>query len=128
MAKYIVFDKDLFGIDGNIPLFRKDDWTLRGEIVDGLGKCKRIFDLTGYSASAFFPAASGGPVSFPVNIVAPKAGRFELEVPGSASSGIALAEQGTSLYFTLDNSTDNITTVETPYEPLEIRDRYFREF
>lgn len=124
MAKTIELAKHQFR-SGAVPVFRGDDWRLRGAIMvkDTSGN-GLPFDATGAAATAFFPKDPSGSIAVPVDFVEPKDGAFEVLVPASASIE-ALVTSATSVYFVVSNA-DGITTVESANPVLEIKDRGFQ--
>lgn len=127
MSKYVIFDRDQFGSEGLIPLKRGDDWSLRGKIVDLKGTFKDKVNLTGFSATGFFPGTNDS-LSQVVEIVCAEEGTFRIDIPASASINAALANNGTTMYITISNTDGKTETVETEEEVLEVRDREFRTF
>ncbi len=125
MAKILVIDKKHFAPStGMVPLRRGDDWLLSGQVIDRYAGYQKAVDLTDSGATGFFPAASGGTIPAEVTFTNAAAGAVVIALSKEDSANVALAEQGTSLYITLD-TTDGLTTVETPEETIEVKDRGF---
>lgn len=132
MAIFLVFDKRHFGPNGFIPLKRSDRWLLSGKVVEKYARYEKELDLTGVSgATGFFEAADledvDALVPFSLDVIDAKGGQVQLDIPASASSSVALAENGISAYATIDHPDLGLITVETEQPVLEIRDRGFAE-
>lgn len=122
MANYLRLNKKLFGVDGTIPLKRGDAWTLNGNVVEKYAGYEAGKDMTGRSATAFFPGADEE-IAVAVTFPEGNQGAFSIAVDAEDTAGAALAESGTSFYLV----TDQDETIETPDQPLEIRDRGFNQ-
>lgn len=95
MAKFIQLDDAVF-LNGAAQLFRGDDWSLPGKIVDVVdGVYSRDVDMTGISATAYFPAATGGaPVSGNVQFLTQEVGKFNIQVPAAYTPQVATGQLG----------------------------------
>lgn len=127
MARRIRFDRSLIHSEsGLIPLKRGDDWLLTGKITQKTGNVETDEDLTGAAASAFFEQASGGTYHREVVLNPPDCGKFAITVPKEDTPNLALAELGTTIYLTIQDS-NGISTVDSESE-LEVKNREFQTF
>lgn len=127
MAIFLKFDKKQTNSSGFIPLKRGDDWKLLGKVIDKYPRVEDDFDLTGVSATAFFSGDPSGTVTSVVQVTKPDCGGVEIDVPASATPGVALAENGTTIYLVADHPTKGTITIDTELPVLEIKDRGFAE-
>lgn len=126
MAKFLSFDKKNFNSSGVIDLKRGDDWKLQGTVVDKYAKYAAPFDLSDIiSATAYWPAASGGVITEAFNIISAKGGQFELDVPASDTPSLSL-EDSTTVYVVIDDANLGIVTIESEYSMISIQDRSFQ--
>lgn len=128
MAKYLEFDKKHFGVDGLIPLKRGDDWKLDATIIEELSNYRREVNLTDIDVKVFFPSASTGSIEATNVVKIDPCGKIELTLAASASTGVALAQNGTSVFARLENLAGHLETVETKFEPIQVQDQGFRTF
>lgn len=128
MAKFLILDKKHYdGSKGMIPLKRGDDWLLSGKIVEKYASYQADLDLSGASATAYF-AGTGTDVTASVTLEDAPGGAISVSLGKEATPGVALAEEGTSLYLVVTGGDGKVFTVETPDEALEIKDRGFESF
>lgn len=86
MARYLKFDRKLFGSTGQITLNRGDDWVLPGTIMELNGANLDPVDLTGTTGiSGSFPGITGSVVPASATIIDLMCGKVQLSLPASAS-------------------------------------------
>jgi hypothetical protein len=118
MAKILLLDQGQY-IDGIIPLYLGDDWTLTGKIVNQLpGGYGQDVSLAGLSATAYFPGGVTGQVA----LTNAAAGELSISVPASgtmAASG-SVNPNGSAIYLVAQGATRQ--TFYTPDSPVAITD------
>lgn len=128
MAKFLILDKKHYDPKtGLIPLRRGDDWVLQGQVMEKKGTYQSPVDLTGGAATAFFDG-EGPDVTTAVTFLDASQGLVEVELDELTSPDVALAEGGTSMYLVFSDTNGVTTTIETPDQPLEIKDRGYQQF
>lgn len=127
MALYLQFDKRQAAPSGLIPLKRGDDWQLSGQMVEKYARYQSPLDLTGCSATAYFEGDPSGTVTSVVQVVDELAGLVRIDLPASATPGVALSDSGTTIYTVVTHPTKGTITVENEVPVLEIEDRDFSE-
>jgi hypothetical protein len=122
MSLYLRFDKDLYGINGLIPLTTSDDWSLVLRVVDLVGGVELDQNISGSAVSAFFPAASGGYIQGTAVVTDPICGQVEIGLPQNCTSGAFLSNQGVAPYLTMQSSA-GLQTLYPYDQPLQITAR-----
>jgi hypothetical protein len=122
MARYLRFDRDLYGINGLIPLTQGDDWLLTCRVVDLVGGTELDQDITGSAVSGFFPAASGGYLQGTAVITDSACGAITLGLPQTASSGAMASVVPQVPYVTL-NGPSGLETIYPYDQPLAVSAR-----
>lgn len=126
MARYLQFDRVLYGSNGNIPLTRGDDWSLTGTVVQLNGANVDPVDLTGNSGlTAYFPGITGSVLVGTISVPTPACGRVVLGLPASASINALLTSAGVTPYVQLRDSAGLHTLFSIDPQPLVISDPGF---
>lgn len=123
MARVIKLDKRQYADDGLLPLFRGDDWSVIGKVVDRVGSYESEVDMSPYSATGYFPAATGGS-DLPVSAATGECGSVTISVPKEVSPNIALSN-GIGAYIVLQDQSGNLQTVPTIGTDIAVLDRGF---
>lgn len=114
-------DPENYGVDGLVSLYRGDDWSLAGKLVDLIQGYERPVDTSLYSASGFFPSASGGP-----DLLAPAAtgacGAVVVTLDQGQTPNVALSS-GQGAYVVVADSGGKLTTVPTSDQAVAVLDR-----
>lgn len=125
MARFVRFDRRHYSKNtGLIPLRLGDDWLLSAEVVDSLpGNYYQPVNLTGMSATAYFPTASG-PMAADVVVLNANCGKISISLDQLLTPLASTASEGVGIYLVLEDSGE-LQTVETIDQALEILDRQF---
>lgn len=130
MARLVSLNPRHF-LQGVATVFRGDQWLLDAQLLERVGETDAGVDLTGGSATAYFPAVDcdSEPLAVPVTLTGPASGLFRVSVDESQTEDeVGLAEMGTSLYVVFDTPASGQFTAETVRQDLVIRDRGFQVF
>lgn len=130
MAKFLVLDKKHYDpATGLIPLRRGDDWSLQGQVVEKKGTYVSPLDLSGGAATGFFPDNTGTSfVPATVTFTDAAQGIVSITLPRVTTPSVGLADGGSSMYLVFSDTGGVTNTIETPDEPLEVKDRGFEQF
>lgn len=127
--QYLKLDKRQYGKDGLISLIRGDDWSIEGQIFDIYSNYQHDVSLAGHTLRAFMPATGGTAVEAAVTVVDESCGKIKVDLAASGTEIAELSDDGLSFFVLVCNTFSNTTkTVETHDEPLQIRDRAFRQY
>lgn len=124
MSRILKLDKKFYSDDGVVPLFRGDDWNLLGKVVDRAGNYETGVDLSPYSATAYFPSASGGP-DLPAMAATGSCGSLTISMPAASTPNVQSNVGGIGAYVVLKDSQGNLTTVPTVDQAIAVLDRGF---
>lgn len=124
MSKRLILDKCLFGQNGTIELKRGDDWLLTGKVSDS---CSQEVDLTGYSATAYFPHESGSGMATALTLTVPECGRFSASLGRSETAVTARIPDGARFYARFESPYGLIETISTDDQVLQIEDIGFSD-
>lgn len=130
MARILQIDRGQY-YNGLANYFRGDDWTIPAKVVESLpGAYNTDVDLTGWSATAYFPsdpATSLAAVTGTVTLSNAKAGEVTIAVPASLSASGQLTPQGSDVYI-IAASGSLRATYATVDQAVAIHDRGFQTF
>ena len=124
MARVLKYDKKFYGDDGLLSLYRGDDWSIYGKVVDRVGSYETEVDLSAYSATAYFPSATGGP-DLPTSAVTGSCGTLTVSMPAAQTPNVQTNSAGEGAYVVLQDSQGKLTTVTTIDESIAVLDRGF---
>lgn len=124
MAKVLVVLPTQY-LNGSVPLYRGDRWSLEAQVMDRIGGVDSPVDLTAASGvTGYFPAASGGVIPVVCVIVDAAQGRVRAVVSESVTPYVAVEADPVSWYV-VASMTGGPTTCPTPDSPLVINDATF---
>lgn len=118
--RYLRLEKDLYGIDSLVTIFRDDAKTLIGSVVDFDQGAEGAVNMTGRSASAYFQGETDNVIK-PVTFTGTQ-GEFSVSLSTSDTPKLDLNDDGVSFYLV----TDQNETIETRDTPLAVKDRGFQ--
>lgn len=124
MARILKVDGKFYGDDGLVSLFRGDDWSLQGKIVDRVNGYETPVDLSAYSASAFFPSASGGPDVLALAVTG-QCSALAISLGKADTPGVQTNVGGEGIYVVLKDNAGNLQTVPTFDQAISVQDRGF---
>lgn len=125
MSKVIYLEKDQFGEDGTVPVFKGDDWAIRTRIGnDAPGLPFAQIDMTGKSVTGYFPAATGGTVTAIGTVTDAPGGRVTFDLPPESTEQ-TLETTGTDFYAIVEDGDEEQETYQTRGQLLEIKSRGF---
>lgn len=130
MAILLLLDPAQY-FQGSVRVYRGDAWAIDGQIVNQVGGVKLPVDLTGASATAYFPPATGTElVAASVELTVAKSGAIRIPVSEDISPTIAETPNGLQAYVVVDGipATGNLFTAQMPDPDLAILDREFQQF
>ena len=117
-------DKPQYGPDGLVTLFRGDDWSLSGKVVNLIGSYEQPVDTSQYSASGYFPSASGGP-DLPAAAVTGSCGSLTVQMPAVRTPFVQVSSGGEGAYVVVQDQQGKLTTIPMLDQSLAILDRQF---
>lgn len=125
MALLLLLAKDQY-YQSEVTRFRGDRWTLDAKVVNRVGGVDTDKDLTGASASAFFPPATGTtPIAVAATLSDAPCGKIRFSVDKDTTPLIAECPQGTTIYATINGLSESPVSVETPDADLVVVDKGF---
>lgn len=113
---------------GAVRVYRGDQWDLTGQVVDQIGSVVLAKDLTGASATAYFPATGGGVVAAVVSITDEPQGLIRIAVGDDVTPMTEVGQ--VQVYVIVDGipSAGHPFTAQMPEPDLAIVDRSFQQF
>lgn len=123
MARYLKIDRRFYGEDGLVSLYRGDDWSFYGQVVDRIGTYETHVDLSGYSVTGYVPSVTGG-VELPLTAATGACGTLSLTLPAAESPQAELMN-GQAMYVVMQDSMGKLQTVPTIDESIAVLDRGF---
>lgn len=117
-------DREQVGPDGLITLFRGDDWNVVGKLVNLIGSYEQPVDASQYSATGYFPSATGG-ADLPALAATGSCGALSVQYPAISTPSVQVSSGGEGPYVVLQDSQGKLTTVPTIDQNMAILDRSF---
>lgn len=124
MSLVIKLDKPQYGPDGLVTLYRGDDWNLTGKIINQIGSYEAPVDASQFSASGFFPSASGGPDILAVAATG-ACGSIVVSLPAASTPLVQVSSGGEGSYIVVQDQQGKLTTIPTRDQAIAILDRAF---
>lgn len=124
MALVWKLDRPQYGPDGLVTLYRGDDWNLTGKVVNLIGSYEQPVDMSQYSASGFFPSASGGP-DLPAVAATGTCGALSVQMPAASTPLVQVSSGGEGAYVVVADGQGKLTTIPMIDQSLAILDRQF---
>jgi hypothetical protein len=124
MSRVLKFDRKFYGDDGLLSLYRGDDWSIYGTVVDRVNAYETLVDLSQYGATGYFPSATGG-ADLPATAITGSCGVLTISLPAATTPLVQSSTGGEGAYIVLQDSMGNLTTVPTIDQALAILDRGF---
>lgn len=122
MARVLRLDKKFYSDDGLLSLYRGDDWSFYGKVVDRVGSYDTEVDLFLYSATAYFPSATGGP-DLPTTAATGSCATLTISMPKTSTPNVATNVAGIGAYVVTQDAQGNLETVPTIDQAIAILDR-----
>lgn len=122
MSRVWKLDRSQYGDDGLLSLFRGDDWSVFGTVVDRVNGYETLVDLSGLAVTGYFPSASGGP-DLPALAVTGSCGVLTVSLPAASTPLVLDSTGGIPLYVVTQDRSGRLVTVPTRDEGVVIIDR-----
>lgn len=117
-------DRPQYGPDGLVTLYRGDDWNLTGKIVDFINGYEQPVDTSQYSATGYFPSATGGP-DLPCAAATGACGSLAVQMPAASTPLVQVSSGGEGAYVVVSDGQGKLTTVPMIDQSIAILDRGF---
>lgn len=124
MSRVLKLDRKFYGDDGLLSLFQGDDWAIFGKVVDRVGSYETGVDLSLYSASAYFPSATGG-ADLPAAAATGQCSLLTISMPAISTPNVMLNTGGEGIYIVLEDAQGHLQTVPTIDQGIAILQRGF---
>lgn len=121
MSRIIQIDAKYFSIDGLVPLYRGDDWSIEVRFLQRQLNYLQPVDMTGSTVTAYFPT-TGTSIAASVDFTCQTQGTAYINLPASGTSLVKLNSTGMDLY-AVEVASGIIQTYTTENQPVEILDR-----
>lgn len=124
MARVLKLDRKFYGDDGLLSLYRGDDWSVYGKVVDRVGSYETGVDLSAYGVTGYMPSASGG-ADLPIQAATGSCGTLSLSAAKALTVSVQPNSGGEGIYVVLADAMGNLTTVPTFDQAVAVLDRGF---
>lgn len=120
MSRVLKLDRAQYGDDGLLSLYRGDDWSIKGTLVDRVNGYETLVDASSLAVTGYFPSASGGP-DLPAMAATGACGVVTITMPAASTplvdvntggEGIYLVTQNGSLIHTVPSQDDAVVVID----------------
>jgi hypothetical protein len=124
MALVWKLDQPQYGPDGLVTLYRGDDWNLTGKVINLINGYEQPVDTSAYSATGYFPSASGGP-DLPCAAATGACGSLAVSLPAASTPLVQVSSGGEGAYVVVADGMGRLQTIPMVDQSLAILDRQF---
>lgn len=124
MSRVLKFDRKFYGDDGLLSLYRGDDWSIYGTMVDRVNGYETLVDLSQYSVTGYFPSVTGGS-DVPAMAATGSCGVLTISLPAASTQLVLDNQNGQGMYVVTQDGMGNLQTVSTIDDAIAILIRGF---
>ena len=124
MARVLKLDRAQYGDDGLLSLYRGDDWSVRGSVVDRVNGYETPVDISELGVTGYFPSASGGP-DLPVMAATGSCSQLVVTLPADQTPNVQLTSAGVGIYVVTQDMSGKLETIRTLDQAVVVLDRGF---